>query len=329
MRVGVYLDLRNPAPWRRPWADHYARSLEWIEEAERLGADSVWLSEHHFFEDGYLPQPLTFAGAVAARTRRMRIGTAILLAPLRPALQIAEEAAVVDCLSGGRLDLGLGAGYVAREFDAYGADLQRRYTRTDQRIREVRALLAGGEVTPPPVQTPLPLWLGYQGPQGAARAGRLGVGLLTLNPASLEPYRAGLREGGHDPESGRMAGLMGAVVSDDPESTRERLLPHIAHQLNTYREAAAGRAIRPITTEMLRDPAAPGKGFQATEVLTPGALIDRVAAQVKGLPAHEVYFWLSIAGMPDDLVQRHLELLCGEVRPGLAHLGVAGVGVGA
>ncbi|MDG2336021.1 MAG: LLM class flavin-dependent oxidoreductase [Myxococcota bacterium] len=320
MRLGVYLDLRNPPEWQRPWSEHYARSLEWIEEAERLGADSVWLSEHHFFEDGYLPQPLTFAGAVAARTRRMRIGTAILLAPLRSALQIAEEAAVVDCLSGGRLDLGLGAGYVAREFDAYGADLTRRYTTTDNRVREIRALIAGGELTPPPVQAPLPIWLGYQGPQGAARAGRLGTGLLTLGRSSFEPYREGLIEGGHDPALARMAGLVSAVAHDDPDSVREELLPHIAHQLNTYREAGAGRAVRAITPEMLREGDAEGKAFRATEILTPEALVDRIVDQCKGLPAHEAYFWLSVSGMSDDLIQRHLELLCQKVRPALAAL---------
>ncbi|MDE0886816.1 MAG: LLM class flavin-dependent oxidoreductase [Myxococcota bacterium] len=320
MRLGVYLDLRNPPEWRRPWSEHYARSLEWIEEAERLGADSVWLSEHHFFEDGYLPQPLTFAGAVAARTRRMRIGTAILLAPLRSALQIAEEAAVVDCLSGGRLDLGLGAGYVAREFEAYGADLARRYTTTDDRVRQIRALMGGGELAPPPVQAPLPIWLGYQGPQGAARAGRLGTGLLTLGRSSFEPYRDGLIEGGHDPSEARMAGLVSAVVHEDPDSVREELLPHIAHQLNTYREAAAGRAVRAITPEMLRDGDAGGKAFRATEILTPEALVDRIVEQCKGLPAHEAYFWLSVSGMSDDLVQRHLELLCQKVRPALAAL---------
>ena len=317
MRVGIYLDLRNPAQWRRPWADHYARSLEWIEEAERLGADSVWLSEHHFFEDGYLPQPLTFAAAVAARTRRLRIGTAILLAPLRSALQIAEEAAVVDCLSAGRLDLGLGAGYVAREFSAFGADLGQRFAQTDQRVRELRALWAGGELSPPPIQDPLPLWLGYQGPRGAARAGRLGVGLLTLNRNSLAPYRAGLLEGGHDPEAGRMAGLVPAVVSDDPERDQEALLPHIAHQLNSYREAGAGRAVRPVTPEMLRAGPAAGRSFQATEVMPPAALVDRIVADTQGLPVQEVYFWLSLSGMPDEGVRRHLELLCGEVRPAL------------
>src|SRR2546422_471508 len=101
MRVGIYFDLRNPPAWRRPWADLYAASLALVEDAEGRGIDAVWLTEHHFFEDGYLPQPLTFAAAVAARTRKVRIGTAVLLAPLRSALQIAEEAAVVDTLSAG------------------------------------------------------------------------------------------------------------------------------------------------------------------------------------------------------------------------------------
>ena len=77
MKIGVYFDLRNPPLWRRPWAEHYARSLELCEEADRLGAGAIWLSEHHFFEDGYLPQPLTFAAAVAARTTNVRIGTAV------------------------------------------------------------------------------------------------------------------------------------------------------------------------------------------------------------------------------------------------------------
>src|SRR6478752_6498184 len=149
MRVGIYLDLRNPPAWRRPWARHYGRWLEIVEEADRLGTDSVWLSEHHFFEDGYLPQPLTFAAAVAARTTRARIGTAVLLPALRNAVQLAEEAAIVDLLSDGRLDLGVGAGYRVPEFDAFGAAASRRYRLVEERVNEVRALWAEGRTTPP------------------------------------------------------------------------------------------------------------------------------------------------------------------------------------
>src|SRR5437868_899465 len=112
----MYLDLRNPPRWSRPWADHYAHALELVEEGERLGASSAWLTEHHFFDDGYLPQCLTFAAAVAARTKRLRIGTAVLLLPLHPPLEVAEQAAVVDIMSGGRLDLGLGLGYRKPEY---------------------------------------------------------------------------------------------------------------------------------------------------------------------------------------------------------------------
>src|SRR6476646_8744351 len=152
MRVGIYLALRNPPVWRRPWARHYGRWLEIVEEADRLGTDAVWLSEHHLFDDGYLPQPLTFAAAVAARTTRVRIGTAVLLAPLHSAAEIAEQVAVVDLVSNGRVDLGLGAGYRVPEFELFGADISRRYGATDGRVRELRELWAEGRVTPAPVQ---------------------------------------------------------------------------------------------------------------------------------------------------------------------------------
>src|ERR1700761_4696104 len=102
MKVGISLDVRNPPDWRRPWAGFYASVLETCEEAGRLGIDSIWLTEHHFFEDGYLPQTLTLAAAIAARTNRVRVGTAILIPGLRAALDVAEQAAIVDLVSNGR-----------------------------------------------------------------------------------------------------------------------------------------------------------------------------------------------------------------------------------
>ncbi len=320
--VGIYVDLRNPAPWRRPWAGHYERTLELISEAEALGAGSVWLSEHHGFDDGYLPQPLTFAAAVAARTREIRIGTAVVLAPLRDARHVAEEAAVVDVVSDGRLELGLGAGYSVPEFDAFGAPFAQRYTRTDQMIVDVRDALDHDGVTPPPVQRPFPLWLGYQGPKGARRAGRLGVGLLRLDRALLEPYVEGLREGGHDPATARVAGVVDVVVADDPDAARERILPHYAHQLNTYRRAAVAGTGRPppkdVTVEKLRAGADARGVMPGLAVVDPDTALDVLRERIEGLPVHHVYCWASIAGMDDDLVDRHLELLLTRVAPALA-----------
>ncbi len=325
MKTGAYFDLRNPPPWGKPWPQFYRDSLDLIVRAEAWGIDSIWLSEHHLFEDGYLPQPLTMAAAVAARTTRVRIGTAILIAPFRRAIQIAEEAAVVDVLSNGRLEIGLGAGYVNWEFELFGADRDHRYGTTDQTFRDLAQLLgAGGVVTPPPVQRPVPVWLGYQGPMGARRAGRLGAGLLSLDRSLLDPYRQGLDEGGHDPASARMGGLVNLLVADDPDEAFERVLPHLAWQLNTYRKGAAdgtGRQPSEITVEKLRaNHRRDGGVLQPIEVLTPADAVASLRARTEGLPVEHVYCWASVAGMPDDLAHRHVELLATVVQPALAEV---------
>ncbi|MBI4578398.1 MAG: LLM class flavin-dependent oxidoreductase, partial [Planctomycetes bacterium] len=245
MQIGLYFDLRNPPGWRRDWARLYAQTLEWIEGAEHLGGQSIWLSEHHLFEDGYLPQPLTFAAAVAARTRRVRIGTAVLLAPLRSAAQIAEEAAVVDLISGGRLELGLGAGYRVPEFRAFGADFGTRLQVLFERGREIQRLHAEGGTTPPPVQRPLPLWFGVSGPRGARWAGRLGAGLLRIKAAQLGPYHTGLAEGGYSARQARMGDVFEAILADDPEAAWPRVAPCLAYQWDSYRRYAVEGTDRP------------------------------------------------------------------------------------
>lgn len=321
MKLGLYFDLRNPAPWARPWPEVYGRALDLVVEAERLGAASVWFSEHHLFTDGYLPQPLTFAAAAAARTSRVRIGTAVLVAALRPAALVAEEAAVIDQLSGGRLELGIGAGYSVPEYELYNADITKRYGLTDAAVAEIRRLLDDGIATPPAAQNPFPLWLGYQGPQGAKRAGRLGVGLLSLDRSLLAPYRQGLIEGGHNPAIARTGGMLDIIVADDPEEAFERILPHYAHQLNSYRAAAvagSGRdAPKEITVEKLRGGAAQKGQIPGLRVLTPTDAVTAIREATEGSPVEHVYFWASVAGMPDDLVERHVDLTCTQVAPNL------------
>jgi alkanesulfonate monooxygenase SsuD/methylene tetrahydromethanopterin reductase-like flavin-dependent oxidoreductase (luciferase family) len=321
MKVGLYLDLRNPGPWARPWPEVYRHGLDLVVEAERLGADTVWLSEHHLFPDGYLPQPLTMAAAIAARTDRIGIGTAVLLAALRPPMLVAEEVAVVDQISGGRLVLGIGAGYSVPEYAAYGVDIGRRYGLTDAAVAEVRRLLDEGVVTPPAAQNPFPIWLGYQGPQGARRAGRLGVGLLSLDTSLLAPYREGLTEGGHDPATARTGGVLDIVLADDPEDAFEAILPHYAHQLNSYRHAAVAGTGRPppktVTVDKLRGGAERRHGIPGLRVMTPADAVGAIRAATADGPVEHVYLWASVGGMPDELVHRHVELLCTEVAPAL------------
>jgi alkanesulfonate monooxygenase SsuD/methylene tetrahydromethanopterin reductase-like flavin-dependent oxidoreductase (luciferase family) len=320
-KLGVYLDLRNPPAWRRDWNQLYGFTLELCEEAERLGADSVWLSEHHGFEDGYLTQPLTFASAIAARTRRIRIGTAVVIAPFRDPVQLAEEATIIDIVSNGRLDLGLGAGYRLPEFELFAEDMSARYRATDDVVRRLRALWGEARLTPPPVQAPLPIWMGYQGPKGARRCGLLGEHLLSVDPSLLAPYRDGLVAGGHDPASARMSGFVSVYATHDVERDWPVVGEHLRYQVDSYRrygvEGTGRPAPRPMDPERARANRL-GHGLMGIVVDSPTVVAQAIAAETAGLPVDTVFAWVSIAGMPDTMVLEHLTTLCTEVAPLLA-----------
>lgn len=323
MDVGLYFDLRNPPAWEQDTSRLYNFAIEMCEEVERMGAHSVWTTEHHLFEDGYITQPLTFLAAVAARTKRVRLGTAILLAPFRPAPLIAEEAAVVDLISGGRVDLGLGAGYRAPEFELYGADITKRYGTTLLRARELRQIWEEGRLKPMPVQRPIPIWLGFQGPKNAYKAGLQGNHLLTAMGTMFEPYRQGLIDGGHDPASARMAGGLQAWVTEDPEKDWPIVKKYVAAQLDSYRfhmvEGTEHPTPRPVDMDKLRS-RSPLSTLDYFIFGTPEQVAEQVRAFTAGAPVETVFFWASFAGMPEDMVARNVETICTKLRPLLVDL---------
>lgn len=324
MNVGLYFDLRNPPAWRRPWADVHAEALDLCAQADELGGHSAWFTEHHLAEDGYLPQPLVFAAAVAGRTRRLRVGTSILIAPLRSAVQIAEEAAVVDLVSGGRLELGMGAGYRPAEFELYGADYDSRGRTTLRLAEEVRTIWAAGRVLPPPAQERVPIWIGAAGGWTARRAGRLGEGVLRISADLLEPYRQGLEEGGHDPASARMSGAMNAFLVDDPQRDWPRVAPHIAYQAESYAGwIAEGRGPgqpppRPADPEAMRARGIESGLTGGFMLATPEEAAERVRKVTAGLPVETIYLWATLPGLPEDLARRNVELACTRLAPLLA-----------
>jgi alkanesulfonate monooxygenase SsuD/methylene tetrahydromethanopterin reductase-like flavin-dependent oxidoreductase (luciferase family) len=170
----------------------YAQALDLAEQAERVGLDSVWVSEHHFVDDAYLPSALPMCAAIAARTHRVVVGTALLLAPLIEPLRLAEDAAVVDVISRGRLVLGLGLGWRAEEFDALGVPLRERASRLEDAVEVVRQAWSGQlvrgsrrrpypnvAVTPAPAQVGgPPVWIGALSESAIRRAGRIGDGFM-------------------------------------------------------------------------------------------------------------------------------------------------------
>ncbi len=198
---------------------HFATTLEECDLAERLGFDSVYICEHHGLPDGFYPAPLLIATAIAARTRRVRLWIGILILPLYHPLHVAEQAAVLDGLSDGRLELGVGVGYREEEFDAFGVPFKERGARTEEAIVLIRRLLTESRVDhegrfwqlrdftlyPRPVQQPLRIWVGGWSEAALRRAARLGDGWLpgpTANRDTLRTcfatYRAALRERGID-----------------------------------------------------------------------------------------------------------------------------------
>ncbi|MFN8185879.1 MAG: LLM class flavin-dependent oxidoreductase [Gaiellales bacterium] len=211
MQVGLGSITCQQAPGDlRSDVERYRDAVALAVEAERLGFDSVWLSEHHFLDDGYLPSLLPFAAAIAARTERIAIGTDVLLAPLHEPIRLAEDAAVVDLLSNGRLVLGLAQGWRRFEFEGLNVPFRGRHVRFEETIEVLRqawgpGLVTGGEtlrypevsVTPKPARAGgPPLWIGAMLEPAVRRAARIGDGFVAnwCRPAELARWSGWIRD---------------------------------------------------------------------------------------------------------------------------------------
>lgn len=190
MKFGLGQFTLQVPPWdSRDHAQLYADTLELAALAEHAGFDSVWLAEHHGAEDGYIPSLLPFLAAVAGRTTRLEVGTAVMLAPFHDPLRLAEDAAVVDNISGGRLNLGLGLGWVADEYRMFGVETKGRGRRLVEVVEILRKAWTGERfthrgrfysledvaVTPRPKRTP-PIYLGAATDKAIERAATLADG---------------------------------------------------------------------------------------------------------------------------------------------------------
>lgn len=190
--------------------DLYREAVELAERAEELGFDSVWLSEHHFVDDGYMPSVMPVAAAIAARTSRVQIGTALLLAPLYDPVRLAEDAATVDLLSAGRFVLGLGLGWREEEFDGLHISTRHRRRRLIDSIALLRqswgdgvvtgtatAQYPGMSVTPKPHRPGgPPIWIGGFAEAAVRRAGELADGFMAteVTPEAFAEMAGWVRE---------------------------------------------------------------------------------------------------------------------------------------
>ena len=192
MDIGTFLLMQSPSA--RSSEEVYARGLEQAQAAEALGFRNVWLGEHHFSTYGYLSRPLQLATYIAAKTTRLRVGTAVIVVPLHHPLLVAEEIAMLDVLSGGRADIGLGRGYQRYEFERFGLQLDSGGERWDESLDILLKAFEGKpfsyegklynipetSIYPKPVQKPRPpIWITAQSPYSVEAAVRRGLNVLT------------------------------------------------------------------------------------------------------------------------------------------------------
>lgn len=250
MKFGMCADFRNPVQWRKPFPDLYQSILDQMVRAEELGFDNCWLTEHHFTEDGYNPSLLGAASAIAARTTRIRIGSFILLLPFIHPVRAAEDISLVDIISNGRFDLGVGQGYSFHEFNGFCIDRGTRGARYRENMDIMTKLFTDESVSydgkftqikdvtlsPKPVQQPHPpVWVGARGPKAITRAARDGYNLIATfgkDPAPL--YVETLKECGRDPKDFKIGQLRMIYIADDEDQAWEEVQEHLFHAIDFY-----------------------------------------------------------------------------------------------
>jgi alkanesulfonate monooxygenase SsuD/methylene tetrahydromethanopterin reductase-like flavin-dependent oxidoreductase (luciferase family) len=340
INFGIVLLFRNPAKWRRPFAEIYRERIELAAKAEELGFDHFWTNEHHFMEDGFSPSSIAILSAVAARTTRMRIGPYVLLLPFHNPVRIAEDAATVDIISNGRLDLAVGPGSSPTEFATFGIPIKERRARMYEGLEIVRRCFSEEEfsfagkywnfnkvrMTPKPVQNPVPIFVAAVGERALAEAAERGYHLAAGGTSSRSQiYSDALRRAGRDPGQFRRAALQIGHLAPTREQAWNEAEPHIHYYMTVhFAMVAQSRANDTLKLDTHQDLVVPplgelrktGRGpYGPAFIGTPEDVIKMIERAVKEASLTDIAFCPDLPGMDPRLIARSVELFAREVIP--------------
>jgi probable F420-dependent oxidoreductase len=341
VQIGIGLfTAQVPPDSDRTFTQEYREILDMVRLAETLGFDSAWVSEHHGSGDGYMASLLPTLAAFAAATDRIKLGTGIMLTPFHHPLRLAEDAATVDLISGGRLILGLGLAWRQEEFRMFGVPLKERVRRTVETIDVLRLAWTGDRfsyqgkvfsydrvrVTPAPERKAgtVPIWLGGSVEAAMRRAGRVADGYIRTRGGGLDKMKeafqtveAGAREAGKDASSMPMAQLQNTFVWEDGDAW-EIAGRYVPNQLGIYSGWDAGGdtpekgfVLAPPDEETMRRVTPTGNAHEVIRALRP--MIEAFA----GRKEFHLIVRLHYPGMDFDTASRAIELFGERVLPAL------------
>jgi alkanesulfonate monooxygenase SsuD/methylene tetrahydromethanopterin reductase-like flavin-dependent oxidoreductase (luciferase family) len=278
-------DMRAP-DFGPPAADLYATAIDQCAWADALGFESVNLLEHHASVDGYLPSPIVLGSAIAAVTTDLLIRMSVVLLPLYHPIRLAEDLAVLDLVSNGRLRLTVGAGYRAEEYDQFGLSIRRRPTLMEEGVEVLKQAWTGEpfewrgrtvRILPRPVQRPRPqITLGGSSSASARRAARIADDYQPVQPRLYDVYLEELAALGKPAPPRRRVPRGGGMffhIAEDPDAAWEVIAPHAMHETNDYAAWAEGLRGSPYSAF---DSAEALRASGMYEIVTPDAAVDLV-----------------------------------------------------
>ncbi|WP_341927728.1 LLM class flavin-dependent oxidoreductase [Nocardioides psychrotolerans] len=329
--VVTRFDFRAPGADPGTRRELFARALDQAAYAEEHGHAALMLSEHHGSDDGYLPSPIPVAAAMAARTSTISIAVSALLLNLYDPLRVAEEIAVLDHLSGGRVTYTIGLGYRREEYDAFGRPWATRGRDIEAAVRVLQQAWTGEpfvhegrtvRVTPPPYSQPHPvLFYGGGSPAAAKRAARLG---LHFQPQDADRalkalYEEECRAQGREPGMAMLPprGPANIFCAEDPDAFWADFGHHLLADAQGYQAWRSTDAVGGAVTSFVRDDSSSVAEMRAAGVyvvLTPSALVDRCRSrEIRLITCHPL-----CGGLPAEPSWESLRLISEVVAPALA-----------